>query len=323
MSRNRLPLAAMTLLVATTACVDEVTQPTQVDPGLALLEENRKADFTLTILHSNDGESDLLPDGEFKGIARFGRIVEDLRAEATRECVTACSVVLLSSGDNFLAGPEFNASLENGVPFFDAQAQDMIGYDASAIGNHEFDFGPDVLADYIESFTMTAPPFLSANLDFGGEPRLAALEGTGRIASSTIIRVPVFGAGSSDDDDDDDKFEDDDDDDGKGRGRRGGDDGWRHRKRFARIGLIGATTPELRSISSPRDVLVLQNVAQLINREARKLRQRGRGQDRADVPPAGDRRRHRASSHAAEHRRRDRGRWRRAARERRRRAPAG
>lgn len=56
-----------------------------------------------------------------------------------------------------------------------------------AIGSHEFDFGPDVLADFIESVS-DGTPFLSANLDVSGEPRLAALEAAGRIAESVVIR---------------------------------------------------------------------------------------------------------------------------------------
>jgi 5'-nucleotidase len=96
---------------------------------------------------------------------------------------------MVSSGDNFLAGPEFNASLEKGVPYYDGIALDLIGYDALAIGNHEFDFGPDVLEDFIRSFERTAPPFLSANLDVSGEPGLSALEAEGRIAHSTVVKV--------------------------------------------------------------------------------------------------------------------------------------
>lgn len=259
-------------LIALAACENPITEPT-LEPDLSLIEAPRRADFTLTILHANDGESDLLPGAEFGGVARFARTVDDLREEATSECEVECAVVLLSSGDNFLAGPEFSASLANGKPFFDAMAQDMIGFDASAIGNHEFDFGPDVLADYIESFSMTTPPFLSANLRFDAEPRLARLERRGRIASSHLLRVPVYSpeeecrgrSGRHD------RFD---------RGWRGKTrcDGWRgrrHVKRYERVGIIGATTPELRTISSPRDVEVLTDVAQIINREARMLRRRG------------------------------------------------
>ena len=143
---------------------------------------------------------------------------------------------MVSSGDNFLAGPEFNASLQKGVPYFDAIAMDLIRYQAIAIGNHEFDFGPDVLADFIESFlkTMPPPPFLSSNLDFSAEPRLHALVKDHRIAKSLLIR--------------------------------------RHGVQF---GIIGATTTNLRSISSPRNVVVLEDVAAAVQAEVDALEARG------------------------------------------------
>jgi 5'-nucleotidase len=142
--------------------------------------------FRLTVLHSNDGESKLISPGpalgEFGGIARFGTLVNQLRDAAALEG----GVVMLSSGDNFLAGPEFNASLENGVPFYDAIGLELVGYDAICIGNHEFDFGPDTFADFVSSFT-DGVPFLSANLNYAGEPNLVALESAGRLKKSTIV----------------------------------------------------------------------------------------------------------------------------------------
>ncbi|HEX6328160.1 MAG TPA: bifunctional metallophosphatase/5'-nucleotidase [Jiangellaceae bacterium] len=187
--------------------------------------------YTLTILHNNDGESRLTgapgqPD--YGGVARFATLVDDLRKEATTGRPEAGQaghrgVVLLSSGDNFLAGPEFQASLDKGVPFYDSLALSRIGYDAMAIGNHEFDFGPDVLADFIESFGANRPPFVSANLDVSDEPRLAALADDGTIVASTVVR-----------------------------------------ERGERIGIVGATTPLLRAISSPRNVKVLDDVVGLV-----------------------------------------------------------
>lgn len=167
--------------------------------------------FWLTILHNSDGESQLVDAGsdleDFGGVARFKTLADELRddaqfgprSELQRRNRAPRGVVLLSSGDNFLPGPEFNASLDNGTPFYDSIALDLIGYDAFTLGNHDFDFGPDVLADFIEGFTGNDETFLSANLDFSGEPRLAALEADGRIASSKIVwtggrRVGVIGA---------------------------------------------------------------------------------------------------------------------------------
>ncbi|HUG88263.1 MAG TPA: 5'-nucleotidase C-terminal domain-containing protein [Actinomycetota bacterium] len=197
--------------------------------------------FTLTVLHNNDAESQLIDAGtgleDFGGAARATTLADNLKAAATRGPGPGGKrgVVMLSSGDNFLAGPEFNASLEKGPPFYDAIAMEHIGYDAVAIGNHEFDFGPDVLADFIGSFS-DGTPFLSANLDVSGEPTLAALEAEGRIAESVVIR-----------------------------------------ERGERIGIIGATTPRLPSISSPRNVVVHEDVAGEIQEEVDELEGQGVG----------------------------------------------
>ena len=197
----------------------------------------------LTVLHNNDGESDLLPnertvDGqtfEYSGIARFGAVVDRLRAEAA-------NALLVSSGDNFLAGPVLDASRAGGT-FFDAVALDLLDYDASAIGNHEFDFGPGFLASFIQAFRGDAsvdddgaPPFVSANLDVSGEAALQALVDDGVIRPSTVVVVG---------------------------GRR--------------VGLVGATTTALATISSPGNVEVLQNVAERVQAEIDALQADGVG----------------------------------------------
>jgi 5'-nucleotidase len=143
------------------------------------------------------------------------------------------AVLMVSSGDNFLAGPEFNASLQKGIPFYDAIAMDLIGYNAVALGNHEFDFGPDVLADFIEGFRLPVR-FLSANLGFSAEPRLQSLVEGKRIAKSIVVV--------------------------------------RHRHK---IGIIGATTPNLRFISSPRNVQIMEDVAGAVQAEVDALEAKG------------------------------------------------
>lgn len=158
--------------------------------------------FCLTVLHHNDGESQLINAGEgleeFGGVARFATVVKNLRRADMRKC----AVVTLSSGDNFLAGPEFNASLNKGVPFYDSIALQKIGYDALVLGNHEFDFGPDVLAQFIQGFSSRTR-FLSANLDFSGEPTLQRFVRQRRLASSTIVtrkgqKIGIVGATTED-----------------------------------------------------------------------------------------------------------------------------
>jgi 5'-nucleotidase len=213
-------LSVLAFLFLFVACGDDAVGPTEDSGGIVRLSQGGQddhVDFWLTVLHNNDAESQLVnyPGLEdFGGIARFATLADELKEEAKRlpragnngrqirgGLVPAgatgnpprnndnpgAAAVLVSSGDNFLAGPEFNLSLQNGVPFFDAIGLDLIGYDAFDIGNHEFDFGPDVLADFIESFSWTEPPFLSANLDVSLEPRLAGLAAAGRIAESAIV----------------------------------------------------------------------------------------------------------------------------------------
>lgn len=142
--------------------------------------------FTLTILHNGNAESRLMADGDFGGVARFASLVADLKEDASAK---SDGVLTLSAGNNSLSGPQYRASLERGeLPYYDALAMDIIGYDASAIGHHEFDFGLDALADFIESF-QSDTPFLSANLDVTADPRLAALAESGRIAPSVILDV--------------------------------------------------------------------------------------------------------------------------------------
>ncbi len=150
--------------------------------------------LTLTILHNNDGESSLLPleiDGvEYGGVARFQSKVDQLRRLAGQpsfdegESMNRGSI-LLNSGDNYLAGTAFQASQQDGAPFYDALAVLRLRYDALAIGNHEFDFGPDTFARFVRA-TGSRVPFVSANLDFSGEPSLARLVGS-KLVSSTVV----------------------------------------------------------------------------------------------------------------------------------------
>lgn len=160
---------------------------------------DRNGAFTLSLFHNNDGESQILPEDDGSGgIARFATLLDDLRDEAAATKPRGRQAVLtLSSGDNFLAGPEFNASLDLGT-YFDAIGYGLLGYDALTLGNHDFDFGPDVLEGIVEA-TDPDIPFLSANLDFSAEPGLQGLVDQGRIAPSAVFKeagqlVGVVGA---------------------------------------------------------------------------------------------------------------------------------
>jgi len=175
-----------------------------------------EAQFNLTILHNNDGESFLLPqdvDGdptngaEERGAARFVDLVNQQKAAATS---AGSEWLMLSSGDNFLAGATWQASINDGV-FYDAEVLKAIGYDAVVLGNHDFDFGPSVLSDFIAAAnTGGSTPYISANLDFSAHTGLSNHVTAGNIASSRVVN-------------------------------KGGE----------MIGIVGATTDQLSSISSP------------------------------------------------------------------------
>jgi 5'-nucleotidase/UDP-sugar diphosphatase len=187
--------------------------------------------FRLTILHTNDTESKLLypssSQQSYGGAARFKTKVDQLHASASTEG----GVVVVSSGDNFLAGPEFNASLSlpAGSRFYDSVALQAIGYDAICLGNHDFDFGPEILARFVNGFT-DGTKFLSSNLDFTAEPSLSALVAGGRIAKRTTAVTNGI-----------------------------------------TVGFVGATTPDLPFISSPGDVVVDANFAATIQAEVDAL----------------------------------------------------
>lgn len=176
-----------------------------------------KGSFRLHLLHTNDTESKLLYPAsnlaDYGGAARFKTKVDMMRTEAAAD---RAAVVMVSSGDNYLAGPEFNASLSlpAGSTYFDSIALQAIGYDSICLGNHDFDFGTEVLATFVSGFT-DGTPFLSSNLDFSAVPSLQNLVETNRIAKRTTVT-----------------------------------------KNGIVIGLVGATTPDLPFISSPGDVTV-------------------------------------------------------------------
>jgi 5'-nucleotidase len=164
---------------------------------------------SLTLFHNNDGESKLLGSGDFGG---FDYFLGELNAARDSARGAGRDVLTVSSGDNFLAGLAWRASvdrrfvtpagggdpvLDRTVPFasdlsnnyYDAMALASVGYDAITLGNHDFDFGPDVLADFITGYKAAGgtASFISSNLDFTGESSLQDLKDFGDIATSTIV----------------------------------------------------------------------------------------------------------------------------------------
>ena len=217
-----LSLAALALIAATAV----LAVPAGAQTPVPISADS----FSLTILHNNDGESKLLPDEDagFPGVARFAARLKEMQAAAVE---AGSGVVTLTSGDNFLASQELNVSLARDGALYDSIALSGL-YDAMALGNHDFDLGPEVAARFIEGFEP-AVPFLSANADFSGEPVLQALVDRGVLAASTVVDT-------------------------------GGQ----------QVGVIGAVTPLLPNISSPRNV-VISDVLAAVQAEVESLTSAG------------------------------------------------
>lgn len=141
--------------------------------------------FTLTVLHTNDTHSHIeqfdgfsgscseeeAAAGEcFGGIARRATKLAELRTSATNP-------ILVDAGDQFQGSLYYTEYRGQEA----ADYMPMLGYQAMAIGNHEFDDGPANLAKFIGAVGL---PVLSANIDASADPDLA-----GKIASSTVLDV--------------------------------------------------------------------------------------------------------------------------------------
>jgi 5'-nucleotidase / UDP-sugar diphosphatase len=151
------------------------------------------------------------------------------------------NTLILSSGDNYLPGPFFSAASDPGVAAAiggagvgraDIAILNAIGIQASALGNHEFDLGTSTIGDLLrDSRTAAAPnnyrgtafPYLSGNLNFAGDSTLRSFvvpDGQAPRGNS-LAQSTVITVGGE------------------------------------RIGIVGATTPTLASISSPGPGVVI------------------------------------------------------------------
>ncbi|WP_413283961.1 bifunctional UDP-sugar hydrolase/5'-nucleotidase UshA [Vibrio sp. MA40-2] len=111
--------------------------------------------YKLTVLHTNDHHGRFWSNkyGEY-GMAARKTLIDELRAEVAAE---GGSVLLLSGGDINTGVPE--SDLQNAEPDF--KGMNKLGYDAMALGNHEFDNPLSVLEQQIE---WGGFPMLSANI---------------------------------------------------------------------------------------------------------------------------------------------------------------
>jgi 5'-nucleotidase len=141
----------------------------------------------ITILHTNDVHSYIDPfpaddprNPNMGGVARRASIIADIRKENP-------NVLLLDAGDIFQGTPYFN--YYGGELEF--KLMSMMKYDASAIGNHDFDNGIDGLYSQLPNASFD---FLSANYDFKNTVMDGHVQPY-KIFTIDGIKIGVFGLG--------------------------------------------------------------------------------------------------------------------------------
>jgi 2',3'-cyclic-nucleotide 2'-phosphodiesterase (5'-nucleotidase family) len=221
--------------------------------------------FRLQLLHASDLEGGVDAIGRAPNFAALIDAFED--APGIDASLT------VSAGDNVIPGPFFAAASDfsiqptlnevfntfYGLPIGDSgvyndlragggridySVMNVIDFDASALGNHEFDLGSDPLAANIRPDLRGAPgpagdrwmgvqfPYLSANLNFAGDAFLNPTFTTDLRTTASFKDAP-FGPALA-------KVAP------YAIAEEGGE----------RIGIVGATTPILQSISSPTGTVV-------------------------------------------------------------------
>jgi len=230
----------------------------EVSGTVAVIQLKGKSDYQLQILHSGDMESGLSAVLDAPNFAAISDKLEDMHN----------NTLVLSSGDNVLPGPFLSAGedpslqtpLRNTASLYfggtqalrpaigrpDIGIMNIIGYNASAMGNHEFDLGTSELYNQIgvdirsggadKRWLGAQFPFVTANLDFSLDANIRSLY-TSNILRDTSFKTPKGITTNSQK---------------KGIApaviiERGGQ----------KIGIVGATTQVLAKISSPGTTKVL------------------------------------------------------------------
>jgi 2',3'-cyclic-nucleotide 2'-phosphodiesterase (5'-nucleotidase family) len=187
--------------------------------------------YRLQLLHFADMDGST---AALEYVSNFSRLINAFESDED----LADNTLVLSSGDNFIPGPRFFAA---GVDNADTRAAlgvpgngrgDIVflnAFDtvASAVGNHDLDQGTDAFAGIIAAdgdYPGTAFPYLSTNLDFSADANLSGLIVADGMPASE-------GAGSVA---------------GSATVEIGGET----------IGLVGASTPALASITSTGGITV-------------------------------------------------------------------
>jgi 2',3'-cyclic-nucleotide 2'-phosphodiesterase (5'-nucleotidase family) len=173
------------LLAAAAACASH-TPPATLLPS---------AEGTVVLMGTTDLHGWILPHDYFTGeetahgLARLAPIIDSIRSAHPGR------TALVDSGD-LLQGNPFayvHSQLREGDRHPIVEAMDLVGYDAVALGNHEFNFGIEQLDRAIRG---AATPFLSANIFHHGTDRHAypAYTMVERQVGGRLLRIGITAA---------------------------------------------------------------------------------------------------------------------------------
>ncbi len=123
----------------------------------AAAPDARAAPLSLTLVHVNDWDK-MAGSGDAGGAARIAAVVAEERARAEAEGGHA---IVTFGGD--MISPSVLSGIDRGAHMIDLA--NAVGFDVAVLGNHEFDFGPEVLqARLAESETL----WLAGNVSVAG-----------------------------------------------------------------------------------------------------------------------------------------------------------
>lgn len=132
----------------------------------------------VTILHLNDLHARLLPDEQGRGgFAHVATAIEEERARAEH-------AVVLHAGDMVQGSPV--STIFEGTPVF--EVANRLGFDAHCLGNHEFDYGWEKIAEFRR---VTDAPILAANVLNAEGKRLVPATA---VLTAGEIRIGIVGA---------------------------------------------------------------------------------------------------------------------------------
>ncbi|WP_411892222.1 bifunctional metallophosphatase/5'-nucleotidase [Yoonia sp. SDW83-1] len=155
--------------------------------ALALTAGTAYADYTLHVIHINDLHSRIEPINRFDstcnaednaagecfgGIARVITKINELREELAGE-----NVIVLDAGDQY-QGSLMYTTYKGDV---EAEFAELIGFDAMAVGNHEFDDGDEGLRKLTDNVSF---PIISGNIDVSSSNILA-----GQVENHVVLEV--------------------------------------------------------------------------------------------------------------------------------------